>query len=76
MQTNQLAENDLKRDKRAGSFIDARAIKFLIIRIGTKMISFRFYFYLKFMPFSLTRKVSKFIQKIRFTSLCFTYITC
>ena len=51
MQTNQLAENDLTRDKRAGSFIDARAIKFLIIRIGTKMISFRFYFYLKAMHF-------------------------
>ena len=42
MQTIQLAENGLKRAKAAGPFIDPRAIKFLIIHIGAKMISFRF----------------------------------
>ena len=42
MQAIQLAENGLKWAKTAGPFIDPRAIKFLIIHIGAKMISFRF----------------------------------
>ena len=41
MQTIQLTENGLKRVT-AGLFIYARALKFLISHMGTKLISFRF----------------------------------
>ena len=41
MRTIQLTENGLKRVT-AGLFIYARALKFLISHMGTKLISFRF----------------------------------
>ena len=50
METIQLPENDLKRCKRAGLFIDARTLKCLNVHIGTTLISFKFYFYFKNMP--------------------------
>ena len=43
MQTIQLAENGLKRAKTARTFIDPRAIKFLIIHIGIDQKSQQIY---------------------------------
>ena len=68
IQTIQLTENGLKRAKRAGRFIEVRALKFLISHIGTKLISLGFYFYLKTMPILWTIQIRILIKKI-FTSL-------